>query len=70
MNLVRLYPSNGKKLKVTILSTWNPEEPATTFYCEDGYMIAEEDIVEVVEVDEAEWAEGRKTYGWCTCLGC
>ena len=70
VNMVRLFPSEGKKLKVTMVNRYGHGDPIFTAYPDDGYLIAEDDIIDVADIDNEEWAEGRKTYGWCTCLGC
>ena len=65
VKLVRLFPSEGKRLKVTIVNNYNPEEPTSDFYCDDGHIIPEDEIIAVNEVSQEEWEEGRKNY----CIG-
>lgn len=70
VKFVRLFPAKGKKLKVTMVNRHSHGDPTYTAYPDDGYLVAEDDIIDIEEIDMKEWTEGRKTYGWCTCLGC
>ena len=68
VNMVRLFPSEGKKLKVTIVNRYGHGDRTATTYPDDGCLMAEDDIIDIEEIDMEEWAEGRKTYGWGTRL--
>lgn len=65
VKFVRLFPSEGKKLKVTVVNRYYPEEPPIDYYCDDGHVIPEDEIVAINEVSKEEWEEGRKDY----CIG-
>ena len=62
VKFVRLLPSEGKKLKVTVVNKYNPEEPPLDYYCDDGHIIPEDEIVSMEDVSVAEWEEARKGY--------
>lgn len=68
VKLVRLLPSEGKKLKVTVVNKYHTEEPPLDYYCDDGHIIPEDEIVAINEVEYNEWEEGRKNY--CCGIRC
>ena len=65
VKFVRLFPSEGKKLKVTVTNNYHPEEPPLDYYCDDGHIIPEDELISMEDVSIEEWEEGRKGYGCC-----
>lgn len=65
VKFVRLYASNGKKLKVTAIDRYKPSENHYTLYCDDGHIMPEDEIVLIEEVCIREWEEARKDHYCC-----
>lgn len=61
VKFVRLFPTDGKKLKVVK----NIGGDTCDIYCDDGYIMPEDELIEMCDVDKEEWEEGRKGYGCC-----
>lgn len=55
-------------MKVTVTNKYHPEEPPLDYYCDDGHIIPEDEIVAINEVEYSEWEEGRKNY--CCGIRC
>ena len=67
VKFVRLFPSEGKKLKVTVVNRFFTEDPPIDYYCDDGYIVPEDEIIAINEVEYEEWEEGRKNYCCGVC---
>lgn len=63
VKFVRLFPTEGKKLKVVKNIDGTPYD----IYCDDGYIMPEDDLIEMYDVSQEEWEEGRKDYCYGVC---
>ena len=62
VKFVKLFPSEGKKLKLTVARRFSPNEPPIEIYVDDGHIIPEDELINVEEVSLEEWEEKRKSY--------
>ena len=62
VKFVKLFPSEGKKLKLTVVNRFSPNEPPIEYYVDDGHIIPEDELINIEEVSLEEWEEKRKSY--------
>lgn len=62
VKFVKLFPSEGKKLKLTVVNRCQPNEPPIEYYVDDGHIIPEDELIDIEEVGLEEWEEKRKSY--------
>ena len=62
VKFVRLFPSEGKKLKIVTNNRYYRDDEPMPWYCDDGHIIPEDELVSMEDVSVAEWEEARKGY--------
>lgn len=62
VKFVKLFPSEGKKLKLMVARRFSPNEPPIEYYVDDGHIIPEDELINIEEVSLEEWEEKRKSY--------